>query len=145
MLYLAVLEVLAVSRNCSRKSGFKSSLNRVHLKIHHVGNSTTPSKVPTNMPFCPNLCKTYFLPVLFIFLFGWPGAISPLSRLFLIKKRKQPRRYRHDRGGPCPPFRISAQNRPRTHSPADSSIKPSESDNFTLLPGAFAIILSSLP
>src|SRR5208282_1753409 len=60
ILYLTILEVLAVSRNCSRKSGFKSSSNRVHLKIYHVGNSTTQSKVPINVPFCPNLCKTYF-------------------------------------------------------------------------------------
>src|SRR5580658_5804296 len=60
MLYLAVLEVLAVSRNCSRKSGFKSSLNRVHLKIHHVGNSSTQSKVPSNMPFWQNNASAIF-------------------------------------------------------------------------------------
>jgi hypothetical protein len=49
ILYLTILEVLAVSRNCSRKSGFKSSSNRVHLKIHHVGNSTTQSKAAPKM------------------------------------------------------------------------------------------------
>jgi hypothetical protein len=34
---ILVLDSLAASRNCSRLSGFKSSLNGVHLKIHHVG------------------------------------------------------------------------------------------------------------
>jgi hypothetical protein len=60
ILCLTILEVLAVSRNCSRKSGFKSSLNRVHLKIHHVGNSTTQSKAAPKMTCGPIDCKSYF-------------------------------------------------------------------------------------
>jgi hypothetical protein len=39
-----VLDSLAASRNCSRPSGFKSSLNSVHLIDPPCGNSTTRSK-----------------------------------------------------------------------------------------------------
>src|SRR5580704_17131259 len=78
MLYLTVLEVLAVSRNCSRKSGFKSSLNRVHLKIHHVGNLTTQSKVAEKVRCLSTYCKWYFSET-FVKTFQIPRSSASLS------------------------------------------------------------------
>ena len=40
-----------ISADCSRPSGFKSSLNRVHLKIHHAFEATSSLTDQGKMPF----------------------------------------------------------------------------------------------
>ena len=55
-----VLDSLAASRNCSRPSGFKSSLNSVHLIDPPCGNSTTRSKAGRTLVYCARQCKPYF-------------------------------------------------------------------------------------
>ncbi len=57
-----ILDSLAASRNCSRPSGFKSSLNCVHLIDPPCGNSTTRSKAGRTLAYCTGQCKPYFRP-----------------------------------------------------------------------------------
>src|SRR5262249_51262161 len=54
-----VLSLTLFSPNCSRSSGFKSSLNKVHLRIYHrMGSYKLSIRRPQNAPL-PADCKWF--------------------------------------------------------------------------------------
>lgn len=87
-----VLDSLAASRNCSRPSGFKSSLNSVHLIDPPCGNSTTQSKAGRTLAYCAGQCKPYFQ-AMFSRGKGWPRKSKRRSQIN-TDWQKDPQRLR---------------------------------------------------
>jgi len=48
------------SPNCSRPPGFKSSLNRVQLKIHQVLEATSSLLTPVKLAFLAQIASSFF-------------------------------------------------------------------------------------